>query len=161
MVTPILTKWTAIRHERNHATAGTSDRVHGSQGLRERTSCAAANRRRVGPPLVEALGACQFAEPLVERAEGQVPDFPSDLQYQTIRKTDTRRLAVLLERRPYNVAILKCQLLMRQQHLDYSCDLCATEIVCVGEDPDCLGEHDMRHPHALRHELFRRFDLGT
>ena len=95
------------------------------------------------PSSMQPLGAFQFAETPVECAEGKMAGFFRDLQHQTVREADIRCFAILIQRGSNDLPVLKCQLLMRQQHLDGLCDLGAGKVVRGGKNPGRLGEHDI------------------
>ena len=73
------------------------------------------SRRRASES--QALYAFDLGQVPIERAQGHIPCFPSDLQHETVRKTQRWPFSEMLERGNDHTGILESQVLVIEQHV--------------------------------------------
>src|SRR5262249_25451153 len=112
--------------------------------------------------VLQLLGSVESCTPSIERAQRQMPGFSRYLHKQTVRIAQRLAPSKLIERGSHDLAVLKRQLLMVEQHLDCRRDLGSRSTVNGIEYPGGLRQREQRDPRACRNKSLCRsclFDI--
>ena len=101
----------------------------------------------------------ELCEIPVEGAEGHVTSFPRDLQDQAVRKPQRRPRAKAFDSGGYHLRILKCQMLVVEEHFDGGRNFARATLVDRSQDPRGFGKDEMGNPSSARDKILGRCDL--
>jgi hypothetical protein len=103
---------------------------------------------------LQALYPIQFCKLSIKRTERQMSRLARDLQYQAIRKSQRRSIAVFIDCHCYDVRILYRQILVVEQHFNRQGNLLCGAIIDGIEHPHRFDQNQMGYPCALGDEFF-------
>ena len=123
------------------------------------SSCMVGTRVLNGIERLQPLRSRQLCQVTIKRSKWNVSRLAPDLENQTVRETQGRLPAIVLQSRCDGIGILQRELLELQQHVDCSGDRGGAALVGDLEYPGHLGEGEERNPGAAGDVGFRDSNL--